>query len=409
MKTPIAACGYLLALALVSVGLHPPCFAQDASAPITESAERAALDAIHRDLIELRFEEALASVEALLGSNQLSSNDRAEALVLRAQGHVAFGDLKAAEEDYRQILALRPGFVPDPSMTPRKAMDRFTKIQESMIGRVTLRMFPGDAVVTVDGRTVTPSPDGELPLLAGEHSLRATAEGFDAGSETVFVAAGRKAVLDLRLRPNARSVLIFTEPADVDVRLDGNWIGKTEREWTESAGVGREPASLLLKNLALGEHTFELSKDCYRAERRTDFLDVDLMNVAPKRYDTIHLVPVRSTLDVNGGPAGARVFLDGKEVGALPLVPQEICPGSHEIEVRRGERRVWAGTQLFDEGKRGIVHVAPRPNLMLVGADEWPGELARYRAVANLIDTRVHTLRGDPDQIRTWEDRKSVV
>jgi hypothetical protein len=105
MKTRNAACSSLLALtlALASVGLLPPCLAQEELAPIAESAEREALDAIHRDLIELRFEEALAGVEALLGSNQLSSNDRAEALVLRAQGHVAFGDLKAAEEDYRQF------------------------------------------------------------------------------------------------------------------------------------------------------------------------------------------------------------------------------------------------------------------------------------------------------------------
>lgn len=392
----------LLILALASlVGLSPAA-AQEETDSLTDPGARLALDAIHRDLIELRFEEALAGVEALLGSNQLSANERAEALVLRAQGHVAFGDLKAADEDYRQILGLRPGFVPDPSMTPRKVLARFAKIQDSMIGRVTLRLFPGDATVTVDGRPVTPGPEGELPLLAGEHLLRASAEGFDPGTQIVHVAAGRGAVLDLRLRPNARSVLILTEPEDVDVRLDGTWVGKTERKWSESLGVGREPASLLLKNLSLGEHTFELSKDCYRSERRTDFLDVDLMNVAPKRYDAIQLVPVRSTLGTRGGPDGARVFLDGKEVGRLPLEPLELCPGSHALDVRRGERRIWAGIRDFQEGQLTVVTVEARPNVMLVGAEEWPAELERYRSRVNEMASWERSLRGDPAENRTW-------
>jgi len=393
----------LLTLVLASFGGLWPSAAQEANEFLADPATRLALDSIHRDLIELRFEEALAGVEALLGSNQLSANDRAEALVLRAQGHVAFGDLTAADEDYRQILGLRPGFVPDPSMTPRKVMDRFAKVQNSIIGRLTLRLFPGDATITVDGRPVTPSPDGELPLVAGEHLLRATAEGFDPGTQTVFVAAGRSAALDLRLRPNARSVLILTEPEDVDVRLDGNWVGKTERDWSESLGVGREPASLLLKNLSLGEHTFELSKDCHRSERRTDFLDVDLMNVAPKRYDAIHLVPVRSTLGTRGGPDGARVFVDGKEVGRLPLEPLELCPGTHDLEVRRGDRRVWTGSQEFQEVQFTVVTVEARPNVMLVGAEEWPTELARYRSRINEIAGWQRLPRGAPSDNRTWD------
>lgn len=409
MRLPDSIFSLMTVLVLSFPGLSGalPVAAQEPAAGGAEleaaSASREALDAIHRDLMELRFEEALAAVEALLGSDQLSENDRVETLILRAQGHVARGEFSAAAEDYQKILSLRPGFAPDPSTTPSKAMSRFTKVQTSMIGRVTLRIFPAEALVEVDGRLVAPNADGELPLLAGEHRLRATADGFDPATETVFVAAGRSASLDLRLRPNARSVLILTEPADVDVRLDGNWVGKTERESSGSSAVGRDPARLLLKNLPLGEHSFELSKTCFRSERRTDFLDVDLMSAAPKRYDTIHLVPVRSTLAIRGGPAGARVLVDGKDVGRLPLEPIELCPGSHELVVRRGQRRVWDGTEEFQEGQITVAEVEARPNVMLVGAEEWPAELARHRSRFNEIEGRTPLPRGDLEESRTWE------
>jgi len=368
-----------------------------------DSAARAALDAIHQDLIELRFEQALASLEALLGSNKLTEDDRVEALVLRAQGHVAFGDLKAAEQDYRDILALRPGFVPDPSMTPRKAQERFVKVQAALVGRVVLRMLPPDAEVTVDGRPVIVGPEGEVTLLAGEHELRARRAGFDPETQTVFVAAGRSASLELRLRPNARSIIVFTEPDGVDVALDGTWVGRTERQAGDRFEVAGAPARLMLENVPLGEHTIELSRDCFRSERRTDFLDVDLINVTPKLYETVRMISVRAMLVAESGPADATVLVDGKAVGRLPLEPHAVCPGRHTIEVRRGERRIWSDSREFTEGQTTSLPIEARPNVMIVGAEDWPSELARFRPKVNRVPGGGRSPRGDLADARTWK------
>ena len=72
----------------------------------------------------------------------MSEAERGEALVLRAQTHVAFGDLDAAEADYRQILELRPGYEPAPSLTPEKALVRFRKVQASTVGHVVVELDP---------------------------------------------------------------------------------------------------------------------------------------------------------------------------------------------------------------------------------------------------------------------------
>jgi hypothetical protein len=367
-----------------------------------DSPARRSLDAIHADLVELRFEQALSAIEALLGSNELLEDDRVEALVLRAQGHVAFGDLKAAEQDYRDILSLRAGFVPDPSMTPRKALERFEKVQAAMIGRVILRMLPPDADVTVDGRPIPVGAEGEIALVAGEHRLHASRAGFDAETQTVFVAAGRSASLELRLRPNARSVIVFTEPDGVDVTLDGTWVGRTERPDPDSIDVAGAPAQLLLENVPLGEHTIELSRDCYRNERRTDFLDVDLLNVTPKLYKKVRMIPVRATLVAESGPVGARVLVDGEDVGAIPLEPHALCPGLHEIEVRRGERRIWSDSREFSEGETTSLPVEARPNVLIVGAPDWPSELIRYRSMVNEVGAEARAPRGDPSELSTW-------
>jgi len=97
---------------------------------------RELLDAIRDDLVALRFEKALAALESLVTSPSLSEDELVEAMVLRSQTHAAFGDFESAEESYRQILLRRPGWAPDRSLTPKKAMGRFETVRDGLIGRV---------------------------------------------------------------------------------------------------------------------------------------------------------------------------------------------------------------------------------------------------------------------------------
>jgi len=344
-----------------------------------QESVRPLLDAIRTDLVELRFEKALAGIDALLGQPDLGEVERGEALVLRSQAHVAFGDLAAAERDYREILRLRPAYVPDSMLTPSKAMKRFEKIRADTIGYLIVRVEPADAQLTLDGREVESMPGDGVPLFAGEHLLLIRRDGFDPLEQVLTIDAGQDVLQEIRMVPNARTVVVRTEPAGVDVYLDGVRVGKTARPEDNPYRRGLDAAELRLEALSLGEHEFELRKACFRSERRRDMVTVDLFDFSPKFYAVVDLVPVSSTLVFRGGPASGSVIVDDVRVGRLPLDPIEVCPGSHRFEVRFESRPVWRSDAVLEESEERVVEIVSRPNVVLYGTDEWPPELGGMR------------------------------
>jgi len=371
--------------------------------PPASEATRLLLDAIRDHLVNLRFEQALASIEALLGQHGLSEADRGEALVLRSQAHVAFGDLQAAEQDYREILRMRPGFVPDSSLTPNKAMERYSRARTALIGDLVLQVLPVDARLHVDGRPVTLPPESKIPLLAGKHVVRAEREGFDPLQQEVELEADQDSRVELRLVPNARTVVIETEPEDVDVMLDGVWIGRTLRPPSEQRrGTARRPSRLIVENLSLGEHHFQLSKQCYRQESFRDLLTVDLLDWSPKVYPLVALAPARSTIVLRGGPETALVFVDGEPHGRLPVDPIVVCPGDRRLVVRYGDRRVWSRPVSLAEAEEAVLQVEPRPNAVLVGGEDWPPEMRGFEDSFNTTLGGSGTDLGDLSDPGTW-------
>lgn len=360
------------------VGSGRPLGAQEAVEPAKpieeETLARRTLDAVHEDLVALRFEKALATIETLLAEPGLAQGDRIEALVLRAQAHVAYGKLAQAERDYRDILQLRPGYVPDPGLTPSKAMARFEKVRRSLVGTILLALDPPEATVEVDGRETVPGADGRLPVLAGDRRVWAGRRGFDPAETSVKVPAGGEVSLGIRLTPNARAVVVRSEPDGVAVRLDGVDVGMTSRPPASSGGVAGG-AELMLEDLPLGEHVFELTKPCYRSGRFEDLLTVDLLDRAPKLYDTVRLEPARGRILLRGGPAGAELRVDGEPAGKLPAEPLEVCPGAMNLEVRSGGRLVWTALVEVALDAEVRIDVTPRPNAVLVGAADWPSGL----------------------------------
>jgi tetratricopeptide (TPR) repeat protein len=370
-----------------------PAGGQEASG---EPSARERLDAIREDLVQLQLEKALAAIEALLAV-PLHEEELVEAWILRAQAHVAFGDLEGAEADFREILRRRPGYRPEASLTPQKAMQRFEQVQSGIVGWIRLERDPADARLSVGGQPVTVGSDGRLPLLAGEYRIFAEREGFDPREEIVAVQPGKETPLKLQLTPNARSVVLSVEPAGVEVLLDGVAVGRAEPSGPRQTG------ELVLENLPLGQHRFELRKACFRTEHLTDMLTVDLLDRAPKRYETVYMQPARAMLGLDGGPGGAEVLVDGRLVGRTPLEPFEVCPGSREVEVRHRGRTMWRTETSLAESSSSRLQVEPRPNIALLGASEWPSELAALAAAFNTT-SRGTAAPADPSAAVGWRE-----
>jgi len=359
----------------------------------------AALDEARQDLAALRFEKALSSIEALMADPRLTREDRIAALILRSQAHVSYGDLDGAENDYRELLLLLPAYTPEDSLTPPKAMARFTKVRDALVGSVALTVEPPDARVLADGLEVVVPADGALRLLAGNRVLRADRPGFDPEERSVEVAAGGTVPLRLQLVPNARTIVIRTRPEGVQVTVDGVGIGETALpEGPAAPGVGE----LTVENLSLGEHSFGLSKPCYRSAVREEIVTVDLADYSPIVYEPIVLEPARSRLVLRGVPEGAAVEIDGEPVARAPVEELQVCPGEATLGVVARGRTLWRSKESFP--LEGVVEVAiePRPNVVLVGSADWPPGLRTLAAQLNDLGRMEPGVSGFTDP-KAWE------
>lgn len=323
------------------------------------------------------FEQALRELDKVIAGD-VAPEVRLDARVLRAQALVALGETKKVETEWTAILEARPGFRPDPAAVPAKAMKRFDAIRAGKVGTVRLDLDPKDATLSVDGKPSALDPDGMLSVLAGAHTVRAEHPGFDPAEATVAVTAGASVDLPLRLSPNARSVLVQAEPAGAEVLLDGQSVGRVE-----APAEGGTPA-LLLRDLALGEHAFEVRLPCHRTVHADELLNVDLLDRAPKRLGPFRLERAEGTL-APSGLDGATLSVDGKSVGVLPMDPFVACAGTRRVEVARGGRRLWSGPVEVHEGEPQALALLARPNLGVIGsepppwADAWNVEIRELR------------------------------
>ena len=327
------------------------------------------LAAIRDQLVALDIEKAQAALNAILERSDLPEATRVDALDLLAQAHVASDDLDAAEKDYRALLELRAGYAPGREVTSRKAMDRFLRIQASMIGTVHLDLDPKDASLTVDGRPVSVSADGAFLTVSGDRRLRFTRKGFDAQDMDVRAVAGQETVVRIRLVPNARGLVVRTDVDGVAVTLDGIGSGVTARGG-ESMSDASAPAALVIENVEIGEHDLRLAKPCFATESLQEIVSVDLADRSPKLLRVVAMRPARTRVTVTGAVYEGELRVDHERVAFLPLTSFAMCPGQRTLEVVASGRVVWSGDLAAEESELTL-DLTPRPSAVLVGA-AWP-------------------------------------
>jgi eukaryotic-like serine/threonine-protein kinase len=133
---------------------------------------------------------------------------------------------------------------------------------------------------------------------------------------------------------------INSTPEGAQVRIDG----RTDPSWVTPYN---------LPGLAPGPHSVSVSKQGYAAENRT----IDVAS-ASKSFLVVQLAQITATAAVNSTPAGATVFVDGKDSGRL--TPAQIPvdkPGSHTFLVRKQGYLEEATTVSLQAGQ--TYHFAP--------------------------------------------------
>jgi hypothetical protein len=111
-------------------------------------------------------------------------------------------------------------------------------------------------------------------------------------------------------------ITVNVTPEGAQVIFDGQALGVSPLE---------------LSNLAPGQHTITVSKPGYSPETRT----IEVASRS-KSVVVIQLAMLAAQLSVTSDPAGAKVILDGKDLGKVtPLQMTVDKPGNHTILVRK--------------------------------------------------------------------------
>jgi PEGA domain len=95
------------------------------------------------------------------------------------------------------------------------------------VGQLAISANVTGAKITVDGRSdpgwVTPNTIADLP--AGAHNVRISTDGYDVFQQSVMVAAGQTANVAANLTVPVGELDVITDPAGVEVLVDGKSSG----------------------------------------------------------------------------------------------------------------------------------------------------------------------------------------
>lgn len=167
--------------------------------PEPEPDHRAAIALARRAYEELRLEEAVQGVEAVVAAGDASGGlglDREgwiEAHLLLALCRAASGDDVASEAAVRRALAIEPELVLAPERWAPPFRDRVDRVRADLgaLATLSLRIEPAGTQVSLDGRAV--ALDALLELPPGVHRVRAAAPGYHAEALTVELEPGQSA------------------------------------------------------------------------------------------------------------------------------------------------------------------------------------------------------------------------
>jgi hypothetical protein len=209
----------------------------------------------------------------------------------------------------------------------RKRQDTFIPLVKKLDPpRIDVR---SDADSSVFGATVMldGQAQGSAPVLItttpGRHLLELKKEGFEPFSSWQEVKVNEKVTVTPVLKPVAKAkvgtVVVEADVADATVLLDGNPVQGT--------------TPVVITDVLEGLHVIEVRKEPALPWKQT--VQVTAGAQAKVRAE------LKATLGGQGGTirvlsnvAGAQVFLDGTEMGAVPVDIKDVKTGEHVLEVK---------------------------------------------------------------------------
>ncbi len=182
---------------------------------------------------------------------------------------------------------------------------------------------PVDAEIDFKGGWFEVGFGSSYLLRPGSYTLVASRRGYETASTAVRIGSRGNQEVRLALKKLPGRVQVDTQGVEATLLIDGKPLGSVPGEYEVAAGA-RE---------------FEL-----RAPRYLDFKEtVEVKGAGEKQTFTARLLPGFSSVTIESKPAGARVAVNGRDVGSTPLTT-ELDAGSYTLSLAAEGFRRWEST-----------------------------------------------------------------
>jgi len=348
----------LPALVLALAAAAPAARAQESAAPsgaLSEAVQKelgAVQDLLARATAEfegpqqsrsiVQFDEIVTRLEVLHRQGTLPTRGReilSTAYELRARAYYNIGLQEKAADSFRSLVQLNPQYSVSKEKVSPKVVDYFNSVKKALVGYLAVSSSPAGAKVSLNGEFLSLTDFFPLDVLAGEYTVEIAREGYRTETRTISIAPKATETLQVELTRTLASAFVITEPAGVEIWLDGQL--RTTTSGTPSPellevvrGKGLDPARASgrteLGNLSLGSHNLELRRKCYETVKR----QIEVPEARDYETEGIKLQDSLASLQLRSDPPGARIFLDGEAMGITPKDLDGVCSGKHRIEVK---------------------------------------------------------------------------
>lgn len=183
-----------------------------------------------------------------------------------------------------------------------------------VLASLTVETNTPGATISLDGKSNSEwvSPHTFSNLKAGAHHVTVAKDGLEGSSETVDLKAGASRTVHMKLIAATGAIDLRTDPAGIDVRIDGTDYGKSPAEATLPAGS---------HHFALFEHGHRIYRGSF-ALKPNGFL---------RRTIALNAGESDAVAEIRTIPPGANVSVDGRTLQDLTPLHISLHPGPHVL------------------------------------------------------------------------------
>jgi len=187
------------------------------------------------------------------------------------------------------------------------------------------------ATVYVDKANGSAALKNGMKLGSGEHTVRIIHSKYKPYERTVTISDGETNTLTVNLNANFSTV---TLKVDDDAEIYVNGERKGMRSWTDDLEAG----SYLIECRKLHHRNSQLQKTI------TENMSGEVITLDPP-------TPINGRMVISSVPSGAKILIDGKQVGETPMQLPTILIGEHTLRLEKEGCAPLAKTITIEEGK----------------------------------------------------------